>query len=110
LYRHFPGKADLYKEILRYGVDISVVSTDELDKLEPGAETLAACVYLVMKLILTDVPQNEEAQHWHEKLLFQSLIDDQTYARSHFKNLIENLEDPLRRHMESAEKAGDLVR
>jgi AcrR family transcriptional regulator len=110
LYRHFPSKADLYKEILRYGIDISGVFTDRLAKLNPGAETLTAYVYIALRLILTEVPKYQQAQYWHERLLFQSLIDDQAYARSHFENLIANLEAPIRRHVEAAEKAGDLVR
>ena len=108
LYRHFSSKEDLYQEILRYGVDISGIFADQLEKLVPGAESLVAYVYLAFKLILAEVPRFEEAQYWHERLLFQSLIGDRTYADSHFQNLVEALKDPMARHMEAAKEAGDL--
>jgi AcrR family transcriptional regulator len=110
LYQHFPSKEELYQEILRYGVDVSsILFNDRMKNLNPGAESLAAYIYVAFKLILTEVPQYEEAQHWHERLLFQSLIGDRAYAVAHFKHLSEILKDPVARHMEASQKAGDLV-
>ena len=110
LYQHFPSKKELYQEILKYGVDVSTLYADELEKIEPGAESLAAYVWLTLSLILIEVPKHEEAQYWHERLLFQSLMGDRGYAASHFENLLERVKEPISIHIEEAEKAGDLVK
>ena len=110
LYQHFPGKDELYREILRYGTDVSMVFTEGLDQFQPGAEYLSAVVYLTFRLILTEIPKYREAQYWHERLLFQSLLGDGAYAGPHFENLINKLREPLELHIRAAEADGDLVR
>jgi AcrR family transcriptional regulator len=109
LYKHFPSKEDLYKEILGYVVDLSGILSSETSKLKPGAESLVKYVYLTIRLILFEVPAFKEAQYWHERLLFRSLIGDSRYARIHFKNIQELFMPLVQKCIKVAIEDGDIV-
>ena len=108
LYKHFHGKESMYKEISSYVGNLSDITEDELDLLEPGAEALARIVYLSVRLILFEVPGMEKDQYWHERLLFRSLLGDTTFARAHFKNIRAFAEDRYSVCINEALKTGDI--
>ena len=108
LYKHFPGKEDLYKEIQGYVVDLSGILSSEMNKLKPGAESLVKYVYLTIRLILFELPAFKEAQYWHERLLFRSLVGDNRYARTHFKNIQELFMPLVQKCIEAAIADGDI--
>ncbi len=109
LYKHFPGKEGIYKEILGYAGNLTNISADELDKLSPGAESLVRYIFLFVRLILFEVPGLEKDQYWHERLLFRSLIGDTVFAQAHFKNIREFAEDRFRACIKEAIRTGDMV-
>jgi len=109
LYKHFPSKDQLYKETLGYAIDLSGIFTDELSKLEPGAESLVKYAYLTTRLILFEVPGFKDAQYWHERLLFRSLVGDVHYARLHFKDIQDFFVDRIPKCIEIAIEAGDMI-
>ena len=109
LYKHFPSKEDLYKEILGYVVDLSGILSSEMSKLKPGAESLVKYIYLTIRLILFEVPAFKEAQYWHERLLFRSLVGDSRYARAHFKNIQELFMPLVQKCIKAAIEDGDIV-
>ena len=109
LYKHFPSKEDLYKDILGYVVDLSGILSSEMSKLKPGAESLVKYVYLTIRLILFEVPAFKEAQYWHERLLFRSLVGDSRYARAHFKNIQELFMPLVQKCIKAAIEDGDIV-
>jgi AcrR family transcriptional regulator len=108
LYKHFSSKEDLYKEILGYAVDLSGLLYSEMSKLKPGAESLVKYVYLTIQLILFEIPTFKEAQYWHERLLFRSLVGDIRYARAHFKNIQALFMPLIKKCIEVAVEDGDL--
>ena len=108
LYKHFPSKDDLYKEILGYVVDLSGIFSSEISKLNPGAESLVKYAYLTIRLILFEVPAFKEAQYWHERLLFRSLVGDSRYARAHFKNIQDYFVPEIQKSIEAAIEDGDM--
>ena len=91
LYKHFPSKEKLYDEILRFSANVRVLASNEMAKLKPGAETLVKYVYMIMKLILFEVPGMEKDQFWHERLMFRSLLGDTGFAKRHFKIFQQNI-------------------
>jgi len=109
LYRHFPSKEALYDEVLAYAGTVSATAFDELQDLEPGAEALVVHIYFLVRLILFEVPRLEDQQHWHERLLFRSLLGDAKYARNHFANLQEIMDKRINACFEAAAKAGDVT-
>jgi len=109
LYKYFSSKDSLYTEILGYAIDLYDTFFTELEKLEAGAETLVKYVHLSVRLILFEVPGFKEAQHWHERLMFRSLIGDIRYAKAHFKNVQEHLAVRIPECVEAAVRAGNIV-
>lgn len=109
LYKYFPSKENLYEEILSYAVNLSSIFNNELEKLQAGAETLVKYSYLIMRVILFEVPGFEEAQYWHERLMFRSLVGDPRYAQAHFKNVQDYIAVKIPKCIEAAIRDGDIV-
>ncbi|MBW1815044.1 MAG: hypothetical protein JRJ39_15670 [Deltaproteobacteria bacterium] len=80
-----------------------------MSKLKPGAESLVKYIYLTIRLILFEVPAFKEAQYWHERLLFRSLVGDSRYARAHFKNIQELFMPLVQKCIKAAIEDGDIV-
>jgi AcrR family transcriptional regulator len=110
LYRHFPSKDALYKEVQIYPEKIQLQFLNGLKKIEPGTERLVFIVYLGFHQILLEVPGHEEDQKIHERLLFQSFLEDGSYARKIFKMLQKgNWFKILLESFEVAKQSGHLV-
>lgn len=109
IYRHFPSKEALYEELLGYTRSLLAVGSPEFEVLEPGAETLTTLIYLLVELIMLDVPGRGADQKAHERLLFQSLIGDAAFARGHFNALEDAWSDKLASCIEVATTEGDII-
>lgn len=109
IYKHFPSKEELYEELLGYTRSMLAVSSPEFEALEPGAETLVTLVYLLVEVIMLDVPGRGEDQKAHERLLFQSLIGDTAFARGHFNALEATWLDIVTSCIEVATEEGDII-
>ena len=109
LYKHFPSKESLYDEMLDYAGAVSAAAFGKLQEPEAGAEALVVHVYFLVKLILFEVPKLQDQQQWHERLLFHSLLGDDKYARTHFKNIQKMLEGRLNACLEAATANGEIA-
>lgn len=109
IYKHFMSKEELYEETLNYSRSMLSITTEELESLPLGTWTLVAMVYLAVSLIALDVPGRTAEQRAHERLLFQSLTGDISFARRHFKNLEESWAGLLQANYEAAVAAGDFL-
>ena len=109
LYRHFPGKDAMHKEILSYAGTISRRTVNELKKLESGTETLIMIIFASFQMVLFEMPGQKEQQNMHERFLFYSLLEDITYATMSFNNIFENLYDIVLDNFEEAVRSGDIV-
>jgi AcrR family transcriptional regulator len=109
LYKHFLTKDALYKEIARYVLDLASIFNPEMSKLKPGTDTLVKYAYRTIRVILFEVPGLKEAQYWHERLLYRSLIGDNRYARVHFKNLKNSILAPFQKCIEASIRDGDMI-
>jgi len=109
IYRHFPSKEALYKELLSYTRSMLAASVPELKALEPGTETLITLISFMVEAILLDVPGRRAAQQTHERLLFQSLIGDTTFARRHFDALEKAWSDLIVSCIEVGTEKGDII-
>ena len=108
IYKHFPSKEALYDELLDYAREVLRIGFTGLDALEYGTQTLVIMIFTIVELIMLDVPGRIPDQKMHERLLFQSLIGDTVFARSHFRMLKENWEDTVDACFEAAMEAGDI--
>jgi AcrR family transcriptional regulator len=109
IYKHFPSKEALYEELLDYAREMLRIGFTGLDGLEYGAQTLVLLVFVVVEVIMLDVPGRIPDQKMHERLLFQSLIGDTVFAKGHFKMLQENWADIVSACFVAAVEAGDVV-
>jgi len=109
IYRHFPSKEALYEELLSYTRSMLAASGPEIEALEPGTETLITLIYLLVEVIMLDVPGRGSDQKAHERLLFQSLIGDTAFARRHFNALEGYWSDVLASCIEVATQKGDII-
>ena len=108
LYKHFPSKEALYDDVLDYADAVSAAAFEKSQDMEPGAEALTINVYFLFRLILFDVPKLQDQQHWHERLLFHSLLGDGKYARTTFESIRKMLEDRINACFEAALKRGEI--
>jgi AcrR family transcriptional regulator len=110
LYKHFPSKEAMYKEILNYASEITSITIKELVQLEAKTETLVLLTYLIVKMILFEIPGQGEKQKMHERLLFYSMLEDVSYAQMVFKKNFTNWYDIIYASYRAAVKAGDIVK
>ena len=108
LYKHFASKEELYEEVMDYAGKVSATGIDKLQDLETGTEALVVRVYCLVRVILMEVPGLQDDQHWHERILYRSLLGDTKYARRHFRRLRRILEEGMCGCLDSAAEAGDL--
>jgi AcrR family transcriptional regulator len=108
IYKHFHSKEALYEELLDYAREVLKIGFTGLNALEYGTRTLVLIIFVVVEVIMLDVPGRIPDQKMHERLLFQSLIGDTVFARSHFKMLKENWEGTVNACFEAAMEVGDI--
>lgn len=109
LYKHFPSKDAMYKEILNYVSEISSITVRELVQLEAKTETLVLLVYLVVNMILFEIPGQGERQKMHERLLFYSMLEDVSYAQMVFNKHLTNWYDMIYASFNAAVESGDIA-
>ncbi|MFA6009981.1 MAG: TetR/AcrR family transcriptional regulator [Desulfobacteraceae bacterium] len=108
LYKHFPSKKDMYKEILTYSQRLTDLTIKDIEGMEPSVETLVFLVYMLFQVVLNDIPGEEGHQKSHERLLFYSLLEDVDYASMVFKKMHERFHPVLLANYNAAVKSGDL--
>ena len=109
LYKHFPSKEAMHKEILSYVGRIANIAGKEFRVMEPGTETLVLIVFFIYRAILLEVPGQREKQKEHERLLFYSLLEDTSYARMVFDKISRDYFDLALASYEAAIQQGDIA-
>jgi AcrR family transcriptional regulator len=109
LYKHFPSKEAMHKEILSYVGRIASIAGKEFEEMEPSTETLVLLVFFIYRAILLDVPGQEEKQKTHERLLFYSLLEDTSYARMVFDKISADYFELAHASYEAAIQQGDIT-
>ena len=64
LYRHFPSKEAMYREILSYPIRLSGAALRGIRDLEPGTRTLVLLVYALFQIILFESPGRERSRRY----------------------------------------------
>lgn len=109
LYKHFPGKEAMHKEILSYVGRIANIAGKEFEEMEPSTETLVLLVFFIYRAILLEVPGHEEKQKTHERLLFYSLLEDTGYAKMVFDKISADYFELAHASYEAAIQQGDII-
>jgi AcrR family transcriptional regulator len=108
IYKHFPSKEVLYKEIYFY-IDTQVRTLGEYFKHEePSTTTLVRIVYALTCMIMTEMPGHAEEQKLFERLLVYSLLENTPFAKSVFLQYEKELMPVWNASMDIALKTGDM--
>jgi AcrR family transcriptional regulator len=109
LYKHFASKEEIYEDVMDYAGRVSASGIRKLKDLEAGTEALVVRIYVLVRVILLEVPTLRDEQHLHERMLYRSLLGDTKFARTHFRGLRSLVEEAIGTCLVEAGEAGDLV-
>lgn len=108
LFRHFPSKQSLYREILTLGCE----GDPALEKLAsfPASTETATCIvrFMVRRFVLGSEPERHEID-LRMRLMLHSCLEDGDYARELFAAIAPRVVPLFTASLEAAEAAGNLV-
>jgi AcrR family transcriptional regulator len=108
LFRHFPSKQLLYREILTLGCE-GDPALERLATLPASTETLVGLVrFMVRRCVLGDESERREVD-LKMRLMLHSSLEDGDYARELFAAIAPRIVPLFSASIEAAETAGDLV-
>lgn len=108
LFRHFPTKQLLYREILRLGCE-GDPALEWLASLAPSTETLVRMIHFMVRHFLLGVGVDRVELDTRLRLVLYSCLDDGEYARELFETIFERIEPLFAASVEAAISAGDLL-
>jgi len=109
LFRHFPSKQSLYREILALGCE-GDPALEKLATLPASTETLVCIVrFMVRRFVLGEEIERPELD-MRMRLLLHSFLEDGDYARELFAAICPRVVPLFTASLEAAATAGDLAR
>jgi len=110
LYKHFPSKEALYREIHKYsGRDIEHAA-QKLAGLKPSASTLVYLVYYFMRALVLGKPAGVIEWDTRHRLMLMSLLEDGAFARMVYRSRFECYCSRMEACLDAAVAAGDAVK
>lgn len=108
LFRHFPTKKALYREILRLGCE-GDPALEKLASLEPSTQTLVSIVRFMMRRFVLGSDVERAELDPRLRLVLHSFLEDGDYARELFETVGERVVPLFAASLAAATAAGDLV-
>ncbi len=112
LYRHFPNKEVIYREIKNFCCRSKEEHTNLIAQLEPSTSTLIHAIYFLINVIVYGDDDDNENILTHNdihRLLINSYLEDGSFARMFLEEHISIWESMLRASVKAAEDSGDMV-
>jgi TetR/AcrR family transcriptional regulator, transcriptional repressor of aconitase len=107
LFRHFPSKQLLYREILRLGCE-GDPALERLASLDPSTATLVFMVrFMVRRFLLGSDSERAEIES-RLRLVLHSFLEDGVYARELFETISDRVIPLFAASLEAASAAGDI--
>ena len=107
LFRHFPSKQLLYREILRLGCE-GDPALEQLALLQPSTATLVFMVrFMVRRFLLGSESERAEIE-LRLRLVLHSFLEDGVYARELFETISDRVIPLFAASIEAAADAGDI--
>src|ERR1039458_1997190 len=110
LYKHFPGKEALYREILKFSCQDNDPVVQKLAGLKPSASSLVYLVYYVMRALVLGQPVGAIPWDTRHRLMLKSLLEDGTFARLVYQSRFDCYCSLIESCLEAATTAGDAVK
>lgn len=108
VFKHFPSKKLLYREILRLGCE-GDPALEQLASLQPSTKTLACMVrFMIRRFVLGDEAERAELDP-RLRLVLHSCLEDGDYARELFETVGERVVPLFSASIAAAAAVGDLA-
>lgn len=108
LFKHFPSKQLLYREILRLGCE-GDPALEKLAALRPSTATLVCMTrFMVRRFLLGDEIERAELDS-RLRLVLHSFLEDADYARQLFETVSDRVVPLFEASLEAAVAAGDVA-
>jgi AcrR family transcriptional regulator len=110
IFRHFPGKEELYAAMQTECCRLK--SNDESERvmsLDPSTSTLVIIVHHLIAKMLTPPKDASGIENSLHRLLAQSFMEDGEFARQFMRHVADDLIAKLEACVKAADKAGDMV-
>src|SRR5881394_513089 len=108
LFRHFPSKKLLYREILRLGCE-GDPALEKLATLQPSTATLVCIArFMMRRFVLGDAAERAELDP-RLRLVLHSCLEDGDYARELFDAVFARVVPFFTASLDAAVAAGDIV-
>jgi AcrR family transcriptional regulator len=108
VFKHFPTKKHLYREILRLGCE-GDPALEQLARLQPSTETLVCMVRFMVRRFLLGGEAERAELDLRLRLVLHSFLEDGDYARELFETVAERVVPLFAASVALATEAGDLV-
>jgi AcrR family transcriptional regulator len=109
LYKHFPGKQALYREILKFSSQDDDPVVQKLAGLKPSSSTLVYLVYYFMRALVLGQPVGVVTWDTRHRLMLKSLLEDGAFARLVYRSRFDCYCSRMEACLEAAIAAGDAV-
>ncbi|HZT86987.1 MAG TPA: helix-turn-helix domain-containing protein [Stellaceae bacterium] len=107
LFRHFPTKEVLYREILRLGCE-GDPALERLAALVPSTATLVRMIHFMVRHFLLGVEVERVELDTRLRLVLYSCLEDGEYARQLFDTIFARVEPLFAASVDAAIAAGDM--
>ena len=108
LFRHFPSKQSLYREILRLGCE-GDPALEQLATFPASAETAIAIVRFMVRRFVLGTDGERHDLDLKMRLMLHSILEDGDYARELFAAVAPRVVPLFVASLKAAEAAGDLA-
>jgi AcrR family transcriptional regulator len=110
LYKHFPSKEALYREILKFSRQDDDRAVQKLAGLKPSSSSLVYLVYYVMRALVLGKPVGVIEWDTRHRLMLKSLLEDGAFARMVYRSRFDCYCSRIEACLEAAIAAGDAVK
>jgi TetR/AcrR family transcriptional regulator, transcriptional repressor of aconitase len=108
LFKHFPSKQSLYREILLLGCE-GDPALERLATLPPCTRTLAGMIHFMVRRFVLAAEVEREEMESRMRLLLHSCLEDGAYARELFTAIAPHVIPIFTASVAAAEAAGDVM-
>ncbi len=113
LYKHFPSKDALYREIQKYCCSAHDPASRQItalvSDLEPSASTLVYLVYFLVRFQVTGQPEGAIPWETRQRLMLKSFLEDGVFARVMYQDRFDCFCRRIEACLDAAVRAGDAV-
>jgi AcrR family transcriptional regulator len=110
LYKHFPGKEALYREILNFCRQDDDQAVQKLAGLKASTSSLVHLVYYLMRALVLGKPAGDIAWETRHRLMLMSLLEDGAFARMVYRSRFDCYCSRMDACLKAAIAAGDAVK